>query len=218
MVAPSRYRLQFSLRWLFVVVTAIAVCALVYRITGLVESIGVAVAFVLCGICINLPPLRFRRSLRGILLALAAGIVWMVGVDYSYFWEGCGYCRSHWNVEEVRVFHQPVWSRQSEDHLPSIRLIAEDLGAPCPHRYERWHLNRLWGFLLLGPPNINGTCCLAGGDWYVHADRDYVRAIGARDPKIGVEFQKALIEHDHKTLKRLLDEVRPPPSRGSGVK
>ena len=106
MVDRSPPRLQFSLQWLFVIVTKTAVCALVYRLTGLVETAGVAIFFVLCGVSLNMPPFRYRKLLRGILLALATVIVWTDSVDYSYFWEGCEHCHGHWNVEEIRIFHQ----------------------------------------------------------------------------------------------------------------
>jgi hypothetical protein len=201
-------RLQFSLRWLFVVVTATALCALVYRLTGAVETAGVAVAFVLCGLCLKMPQCRHRGLLQGGLLAIATLILWIVGVDYSVFWEGCDHCNSHWDVEEIRIFHQPVLSRQGEDHSPSLRLIAEDLGAPCPHAYGRWHKWRLWGFFWPGPPFINGILSLSGGDW--REDQDHVRSLGRRDSKIGREFQSALIKQDYKTVSRLISDVRPP--------
>lgn len=211
-------RLQFSLRWLFVIVAASAVCALVYRVTGAVETAGVAVSFLLCGLCLNLPMFRFRRSLRCALLAMATIIVWLVGVDYSRFQDRCVHCNSHWDVEEVRIFHQPVWSRTGKDHQPTLRLIAEDLGAPCLHDYQRWQYQRAWGFVLPGPPWVCGTCCISGGDWYVGEDRDYVRSLGARDPKVGEEFQSALLKHDYQTVRRLVSEVRPPAATDAASK
>lgn len=218
MANPSPPRLQFSLRWLFVTVAASAVCALVYRVSGPVETAGVAVSFILSGIYLKMPPFRYGRLLRGVLLGIAIVVVWMVGVDYSRFHDECDHCGSRWDVEEVRVFHQPVWSRKGEDVAPSLRLIAEDLGAPCPHEYHRWHRWRLWGFFWPGPPFINGILGLSGGDWYLRENRDYVRSLGGRDPKIGKEFQAALLNHDYNTVQGIISQVRPPPKSDAGVK
>jgi hypothetical protein len=206
---PSPRRVQFSLRWLFVIVAVVAVCAWVYRLAGLVESLGVSLGFILCGICLILPKFRFRRSLRGVLLATASLILWMVGIDYSLYWEGCEHCLSHWDVEEIRVFHQPVWSRQGDDHSPALRLTAEDLGAPCPHDYQRWHKWRLWGLFWPGPPFFNGTCCLTGGDWYHGEIRGRVQSLAAQDPGLGEEFRKqGLLRHNPAYLQSFYDKAR----------
>ncbi len=217
MVEQSPPRLQFSLRWLFVVVTATAVCALVYRLSGLVETVGVAVSLLLCGVCLKMPRFRHSRWLRGGLLALATIVVWMVGVDGSVFWEGCQYCGSHSFIHEFRLFHQPVWSRKGYDHQPTLKLIAEDLGSPCPHQYQRSQKDRQWGLIWPGPPLVSGVCCLEDGDWYVGAYRDHVRTLGVRDPQIGKDFQKALLEQNHQTVKKLLSELRPPPGNDAGA-
>jgi len=198
------------LRSLFAATTACALCALVYRLTGGFETVVVAFAIVVCAVCVGKWKYRLYW-LRGILMAACAAAVWMVGVDYSEFREGCEHCGSHWSVGEARVFHQAIWTRKSPDHFPIWKMIAEDLGAPCPHHYERWHKIRLWGLIWPGPPWQNGTCCLSSKDsqtWYEEVGRTRVKALAASDPEVAAEFrQRALQEQDLTYLRSFLTRI-----------
>ena len=212
---PSQHstaRVQFTLRWLFAFVTAIAVCAAVFRITSWVETAGVAVAIGVGTIAWMLPRFRFHLAARGGLAFLAVATFWTVAVDYSLFREGCPNCHSHYFVAEYRVFRQPVWSWKGEDHCPTLRLIGEDLGAPCQHQYERWHKWRVWGLFIPGAPFHNGICCLAGGEWYVTADRDRMRQMGKENPKLGPEFrEQVFVQQNWAYSKQFITDFNAPP-------
>jgi hypothetical protein len=198
-----RTKAQFSLRWLFAVTTAVAICAFVFSLTGLLETGLIAIALALVGIGTNL---AWRAAGR---MALAVGIIaaWFAVVDYSCFWEGCDHCRSHWFVTEVRVLHRPVWSRSYYDHSPLLRWIADDLGVPCPHKYVRWPVWRFWGCVW---PQVfwSGTCCLSTDEeWYSHEVRQRVQTLGQNEPTVGREFQKALVDRNHVLLKSVIQRI-----------
>jgi hypothetical protein len=204
MHAQAPRRPQFSLRWLFAVTTAIAVCAFVFSLTGLLETILVAIAIAHVGVGVHLTwPLARRMA-----FAWGAMVGWFAVMDYSCFWEGCDHCHSHWFVTEVRVLHRPVWSRPYEDHSPLLGRVADDLGAPCPHEFTRWRVWRFWGCVW---PQVSwsGTCCIATEDeWYSPEVREQVRAIGRQDPALGREFQRALVDRNHLCVKRIMQKIR----------
>jgi len=203
-------RIQFSLVWLFAAVTAAAICALIARLCGWVESLGVGIAFVLAVVAVWVRGVPYSRLIRVTSGILAALCLWFVGVDWSWFINRCPHCASHWNVAEVRVFGLAIHTSNGPDHCPSLRLIAEDLGAPCPHEYARWHKWRLWGLVFPGPPFHNGTCCISGGDWYEHSDnRDVVRSMARQNPQLGPEFRRrVLLGHDHLYAQKFYADVK----------
>jgi hypothetical protein len=203
--------LQFNLRWLFAATTLCALCAFVYRLSGPYETAFIAVALILLPACAKLWKGR-AIWLRSILLMVPVAMIWMAAFDLSYFHEGCSHCNSHWYRGELRVLRQPFWSWKGKDHFPIYRLIAEDLGAPCPHDYERTHLMRLCGFWWPGSPFINPTCCLTGRDWYDEPARQRVRELAANDPALSAEFQqRGLLEHDRSFLLEFFGKVNPQP-------
>jgi hypothetical protein len=203
-------RIQFNLRWLFAVITLCAFCALVYRLTGPYETAFVVIALMLLVACVGQWKGR-AIWLRSIMLGVPSTMIWMAAVDLSYFHEGCGHCGSHWRRGEIRLLHQPCWSWKERDHFSMWKLIAEDLGSPCPHDYQRTHLMRFWGLWWPGSPFINGTCCLAVPR-YDEAARERVRELAASDPDLGKEFQqRGLLDHDRDFLRGFFAKVNPQP-------
>jgi hypothetical protein len=209
MADPSSLPLrgQFNLRWLFAALTASALCALVFRLTGPVETIGVSIALFLYCLCCAGQNAQPRWLVQRLLVTTASAVLWMVAVDFSWFREDCEDCRSHWDVTEVRILRQPVWSWRGEDHCPTFRLAAEDLGAPCQHRFARWQKWRLWGFVY-GSPFFNGTCCFSGDEWYRGEYRDCVRTMGKKDPKLGEEYRAALLADNSMYLRKFFASIR----------
>lgn len=209
------FRAQFNLRWLFALITLCALCALVYRLTGPYETAFIAIALTLLVACVWQWKGR-AIWLRWIMLAVPAAMIWMASMDLSYFHEGCPHCNSHWDRGELRLLHQPFWSWKGQDHFPTWKLIADDLGAPCPHDYQRTHRLRFWGLWWPGSPFINGTCCLSGRDWYDDAARQRVRDLAAGDPDLGHEFQqRGLLSHDRSFLQEFFAKANPPQPQGA---
>jgi hypothetical protein len=190
---PVNSRFQFSLRWLFLATAAAAATALVYRVAGRDEAIGVASACVLAAL-----GWRFRahQFVKEVSFSMAAVVAWFSCIDFSWTVEHCRHCPSHWDVSEVRVLHRPVWSWRGPDHQSFHALVFEDLGSPCPHQVERWQKWRLWGLILPGEFQ-NGTCCLDGeATWYTSEVRQRVRELGRREPHLGEELREAVRNKD----------------------
>jgi hypothetical protein len=191
-------KIQFSLVWLFAAVTAAAICALVARQCGWVEAVGVGLAFVLTAVAIRLRGVPYSTVIRRAAGILAALIVWGVGVDWSVYIERCERCHSDWVVQEYRLFGRAVWSKRHDDPNDAMRLIAEDLGTPCPHDLSRWHKWRLWGLIVPARPFHNGITGLTGPRWYDNQMREIVRSRGRQRPELGIEFRdRVLINHDY---------------------
>jgi len=191
-------RIQFSLVWLFAAVTAAAICALIARLCGWVESLGVGIAFVLAVVAVRVRGVPYATAIRRTAGILAALIVWGVGVDRSVYIERCARCHGDWVVQEYRLFGRAVWSKRHDDPDDALRLVAEDLGAPCPHELSRWHGWRYWGLVLPARPFHSGTIGLSGLGWYDNEKREIVRSLGRQHPELGVEFRdRVLINQDH---------------------
>jgi hypothetical protein len=194
---------QLSIRGLFAVLTAAAVCALVLRQCGWIESLGVGAALVLAGLVIRLRGREHSPMLRVGCGVLAGLILWVVGVDFSRFREGCDYCHSHWDLAEYRVFGCVVHTWKGANHSPTLSRIADDLGAPCPHEVTRWHKWRLWGIVFYASPFHNGTCCISDGGWYDERQRAVVRSLAQQYPDLGPEFrERVLLNRDYAFLQK----------------
>jgi len=178
------------------------------RQCGWIESLGVGLAFILAAIAFQLRANQHTQPIRWIAGIGAIIVIWAVGVDWSVFKEGCDQCRSHWNVFEFRFFGLPAYQWHGQDHSPTLRRIAEDLGAPCPHRFHRIHLIRAWG-LVYPSPCISGTCCLDEGDWYDDKQRALARMLAERDPELGPEFRRrVLLGRDFVYLKKFYSDLK----------
>jgi hypothetical protein len=191
---PPSPRAQFGLRWLFGLTAAVAVCAFVYRQAGRDEAIGVAIAFGLLAIGLIG---RQRRRLRRTAFVAAGLAAWIALVDYVMYHVTCDRCHGRWIEEEVRVLHQPIWSRSTFTSGSSVfPLIAEDLGVPCPHHCEYYTLRRFWGFIW--PRTLHSGIIGIAGDnrWYDAEMREYVQKAGAADPALSQHFQTALRTRD----------------------
>jgi hypothetical protein len=157
--------------------------------------------------CWRLPKFQWHYVARFGLATLAAATFWMAAVDYLTYRKGCIHCASHAIHGDYRVFHQPVWSLQDEDHFPDFRMIAEDLGAPCPHEFERFERMRLWGLLIHGPGSY-GICCLDGGDRYRDSLRDRARRMGATDPKLAAAFRdEVCLQHNWVYARKFIGDL-----------
>lgn len=200
---------QFSLRWLFVMVSAAAVVALVARLSGGIEAVGTALSLGLLAACLRCPQFRHIRLARGILVTLSLGALWFAAVDYSVFRERCDQCGLHWWEGRYRIFGQSIWHRKSHDHQVLISQITEDLGTPCLHDLKEWDTRRTWG-LIVTQPIFCGTCCLSGSDnWYDESMRQRVRRLAAENPHLGREFhENVLVNHDHLYLRKFISDLK----------
>lgn len=204
-VTPHRH-MQFSLRRLFLLLSMVATCSAVFRVTGWVETAGFAAAIFLAAASVLLPRFRWHGIARFGLATVAAATLWMAAVDYVTYRKGCIHCDSHALHGDFRVFHQPIWGWQGQDHFPYYRLIAEDLGAPCPHDYERIERMRLWGLLLW--TGQCPLCCIDFGDWYKDSLRERVREMGASDPKLAAVFRdEVCLRHNWAYAKQFISEL-----------
>jgi hypothetical protein len=202
----STARIQFTLRRLFALISVIAACAAVFRVTGWVETAGVAVAISLAAACWLLPKFRWHRVARVGLAVFAAVALWMAAIDYVTYRKGCIHCNSHAIHGDYRVFQQPIWGWHDKDHFPYYRLIAEDLDAPCPHEYERIERMRLWGLLLW--TGQCPLCCIDFGDWYKGSLRDRVKMMGKKDPQLAATFRdEVCLRHNLAYAKKFIGDL-----------
>jgi hypothetical protein len=202
---PAKSSFRFSLRWLFALTTAIAICALVFRIAGRDEAIGNAIALLLLAIAWRF---RTRRIVKWPAVVLAVIAVWFSTVDYRWTVEHCRHCPSHWDVTEYRILHCPIWSKQYPDHSPFHAMVCDDLGSPCPHATESWEKWRLWGLYW---PRVchNGTCCMnEDAQWYSAAVRQHVKEIGKREPTLGDEYRQAVRDRRWPTVWKIVMRIQ----------
>jgi hypothetical protein len=124
---------------------------------------------------------------------------WFLGVDRSWFVEGCKDCNFHRDVREYRILGIPIIRKIVHEYHPVYARVARDLGAPCPHLHHfRWHKHRWWGLCYCAWPCINGTFYLYDDDsWYSEEVIAKVKQKAIAEPKFGEEFrQQVLYNHN----------------------
>ena len=180
-------------------------------------EVGVAAVAVILMTSAGVWCLRRRRFVAAsvILSLLGLAAFWMLFVDFSWFVEGCQDCFLYQDVFQYRVFGIPVyeWTRPAD---ATFARVAEDLGHPCPHRFERWHKTRWWGLIYRRWPNINGITRIGGGEredgvatWYDDRAAAIVQAAGRASPGLGEEFfRRACLDQDWCYLCKFMDAIR----------
>ena len=142
---PGR-RFQYSLRAMLVFTTIVAAYFSMGTSIGYVEASGTLISLMLIVVA-----WRWHRAgawlfVRGAIAVAAAGILWMVAVDWSWFVEGCEDCWLSRDILQVRVYRMPIYETISE--YGALYRIANDLGVPCLHEHSRrWHKYRYWGLI-----------------------------------------------------------------------
>jgi hypothetical protein len=208
--------MQYSLRALLALTAclalAVGVVTWVARSAGAIEAAGTlvaALALVAAG--------WFRRRRRHLLvpILLAAGalvLLWFVAVDRSVFFERCEHCDTHAYIVQYRVYGIPLSSSKQFVHGQLLSWIARDLGAPCPHKYERVHLTRHWGLLYCARPKIGIVCCFRDPDrdsYYYRQYREVLSLKARKEPQLGEEFrERVLLQQDMDYLPRFFQELR----------
>jgi hypothetical protein len=138
----------------------------------------------------------------------ALGLLWFVAVDECGITELCNHCRSERHLRQYRVFAF-VTSETVDEYRTPVSLIAQDLGAPCPHEYERVPVYRMWGLLYYISAGPCGLFGLAGEDWYDEHAAGIVRSRGQACPELAEEFRRrVLLDHDPEYSSRFIDELR----------
>lgn len=200
---------QFTLRALFVFLTFSAICTYLARYHGYPEAIGVGICLMLLAIWFLLWRAATAKFARRAAIVAACGIFWIVAVDVSTFYSGCEHCGHHWRTCEFRILGYALWKKQYGEHQCEIKEIAEDLGAPCPHKYQRMHLVRLWGVVYYIHPRTSVMCCLAVEPWYDDEMRQRVRSLTRENPELGEEFRRrGLLNNDYTYLNMFVRQLR----------
>ncbi|RUL88808.1 hypothetical protein [Tautonia sociabilis] len=143
-------------------------------------------------------------SLAGV--GLAAVVSWTVAVDSVRIEEDCLDCQLSRTIERVRVASAVV--AESIRERPSlISMVADDLGAPCPHdRVHRWESRRRLGLVLtvVDEPVLYPV----QRPWYPPCAREGARSLAAAEDGLSSEFRARVLEaHDWAYWARLRDRV-----------
>jgi hypothetical protein len=172
-------------------------------IEGALTAVGLLLLFV-----------GFRSSRGGrwlivqVILTLAGAVMlWFAALDYSVHVDWCERCGEHTYVGSLRVYHIPVTPLQKSTHTNFTCEVANELGVPCKHEYERELRYRFWGFVYPYPA-VGGICCLSsGGPTYAEL-RPYVHQMVREDPAMPAEFhRKAFVERDSAYVKKFYTEL-----------
>jgi hypothetical protein len=142
--------------------------------------------------------------------AVAAVLVWFLGVDRSWFVEDCPSCGFGRDILQYRVLGIPVHERIREDTTLRQR-VAADLGVPCTHpKLERWHKYRWWGLCICACPRISGTHRLVGDtSWYDDAVVAKVENLAETNPSLRDEFaERVLVKRDMDYWKEFVGQLK----------
>lgn len=206
----STANFQFSLRWLFVLVSAAAVIALVARVSGGIEAAGTVLSLILFGVCLRLRGFRWVGLVRGVLVMLSILVLWFAAIDYSVTCIWCDRCNVDWAEGQIRFYRTPLWTWRSRPSQVVASQIAEDLGVPCAHQLQDFQKYRFWG-LLVPYPAHSGTWGLADPkiSWYDETMRRRVRQLAETNPQLGQEFHdKVLVSHDLQYLRKFMSDLK----------
>lgn len=149
-----------------------------------------------------------RRRILIIFASLLSGTsLWFLAVDSSWFVESCIWCGMSRDELQYRVFTIPVHGEVFEFRtIP--QLVAEDLGAPCPHHIRRWHKHRWWGLCYCARPCIDGIYRLVGDEWYGEKHSRFVKELAENNPSLRKEFQRALLSEDRRYIVDFVGTIR----------
>ena len=142
--------------------------------------------------------MKKRRIAILLLVVILSVVLWFLGIDRSWFVEGCDDCNFTRDVVQYRILGIPIHEIVREYH-PVYARVASDLGAPCLHQHHfRWHKHRWWGLCYCAWPCINGIFYLGADDsWYSAELIEKVKAKGVIYLKLAEEFrQRVLYNHD----------------------
>jgi len=151
-----------------------------------------------------------RKIIISLLSVLFVVAFWFLGVDSSWFVEGCPDCMFGRDIYQIRVLTIPIYQR-SADYDTLLSKVAADVGAECKHpMLTRWHKHRYWGLIVCACPCINGTLRLSGGDeWYDDKARSIVREMAKTNPALRDEIaERVLKQHDWPYWKDFLGRVK----------
>ena len=202
------YDMQFSLRWLLGSTTIFALVFSFAQIVGYVVAFGTALgaltfAWSICGN--RKSRLALVRSCVGV---LALVLLWFMAVDWLWFTEDCGCCHTYRDVTQYRVFGVVVCESQGE-HKSIMAKIAEDLGAPCAHKFSRCQRQRWWGLVLCDPTSSNGVVRIIDSEWYDEEMRHRVRSLGRSSPSLAHEYHRnVLVKFDRTYWSQFCGELR----------
>lgn len=188
-----REKLRFSLKALLGFTTVAAVFFWIGSRVGYIEAIGLVAAIVLFTCAKNAGS---RKTWRPMARTFGIGILWMTAVDVSWFWEVCQDCRLDREALHCRVYGVSVLRIPLGEYSWIVCRIAEDLGKPCQHQFEREHLTRFWGMFLPARPGFfTGTLRLGDGppEWYDEETSRILRMRAQASPELAEEFHARVI-------------------------
>lgn len=163
--------------------------------------------------------IQLKRKLYIIGTFVIIGLVWFLGVDWSWFVHDCPDCGNIKDVAQFRILAIPIYERTKESPTLAQR-VAEDLGVRCQHQNSsNWHKHRWWGLLICKCPCINGIYGLSSDHSFYDRDESAkVRALAAQDKTIAEDFvQNVFVKHDYRFIHVVLFRagVHPePPENG----
>ncbi len=147
-----------------------------------------------------------KRSKHIPLALIAAGAIWFLGIDWSWFVHDCPDCGHGKDIAQYRIFSMPI--HETTHHYSTvIEHVAGDLGVPCSHaNATSWQKHRWWGLLYCKAPCINGLYRLKSDDsWYDREASEKVAALANRNDSIRREFVQNVFEkHDFKFVRTVL--------------
>jgi hypothetical protein len=149
------------------------------------------------------------KIIKLISFVLGLSLLWILGVDRSWFVKSCDDCFWSKDVFQYRLFGISILEREIE-HISPISYVANNLGVPCKHQHlQNWHKQRRWGLLFCCYPNMRGTTRLIWNkDIYNEGTREKLRLLLKSNPTLPEQFQqRVLFEHDLKYWERFRKEL-----------
>ena len=159
-----------------------------------------------------------RRLALGAAAASALLVAWFLGVDSCRDVETCLDCRQMRAIDRVRI--ATVSIRRCERDAPSlITLVADDLGAPCPHdRASRYRARRRLGLLIA--VESDPVLIPLHRPWYPPCAREGLRALADDEPGLPAAFRRRVLKgHDWAYWRALHERIFagcPPDQRPGG--
>ena len=151
------------------------------------------------------------KAIKLVLLSVGVVVLWFLAVDKVHFIEDCGDCMNLWNVVQYRVFSIVINENKSEYGPNLLKIIAEDMGMPCPHeninQSNKIHYCGLCIRMVVG----QHATVITGGDvsWYDAEMATKVKEMAAADENIAEEFRRRVIfEHDWAYWKEFVQNLR----------
>ncbi|WP_425614976.1 hypothetical protein NA78x_004860 [Anatilimnocola sp. NA78] len=191
-------RWQFSMRHLFVAMTAMGLLMFVAINSAVVAAMGIFVTMLCAWLFVKLRASGDPHILAPATALLGIVLFWFSAFDSTLGLVECGACGHEHREHQYRLLGIPLFTQRTNIVEGLRGLIASDLGQPCSHTFAIDPIDRRWGFVVKEYVTFGSSAAqmVPDADWYTSEMRARVRLWASTKPETIKALQHRLLATD----------------------